>query len=97
MATLLQVARASFNDDPYIRDFGISVDTKMVTVTGRILPPPLLQYGGRVRRGGGEGRGEGGRERRRGEGRGGEGEEGGGEGRRVGGRVGRGEGGTSLI
>ena len=44
-----QVVRANFNEDPYIQDFGISVDQKMVTVTGRILPPPLLQYGGKVR------------------------------------------------
>ena len=44
-----QVARANFNEDPYVRDFGLSVDPKMVTVTGRILPPPLLQYGGKVR------------------------------------------------
>ena len=45
-----QVARANFNADPYVQDFGISVDTKMVTVTGRVLPPPKLQYGGKVRR-----------------------------------------------
>ena len=43
-----QVARANFNEDPYVQDFGISIDQKMVTVTGRILPPPLLQYGGKV-------------------------------------------------
>lgn len=43
-----QVARANFNADPYVQDFGISVDTKMVTVTGRVLPPPKLQYGGKV-------------------------------------------------
>lgn len=42
------VARANFNEDPYVRDFSISVDQKMVTVTGRILPPPLLQYGGKA-------------------------------------------------
>ena len=48
LSIYLQVARANFNDDPYVRDFGISVDQKMVTVTGRILPPPLLQYGGKV-------------------------------------------------
>ena len=51
MSTLstTQVARANFNEDPYVRDFGLSIDPKMVTVTGRILPPPLLQYGGKVR------------------------------------------------
>jgi len=43
---LPQVARANFNEDPYVQDFGIAIDQKMVTVTGRILPPPLLQYGG---------------------------------------------------
>ncbi|XP_064383428.1 protein argonaute-2-like [Halichondria panicea] len=43
------VARANFNDDPYVRDFGISVEQKMVNVNGRILPPPLLQYGGKSR------------------------------------------------
>ena len=31
-----------------MRDFGLSIDPKMVTVSGRILPPPLLQYGGKV-------------------------------------------------
>ena len=47
---LPQVARANFNEDPYVQDFGIAIDQKMVTVTGRILPPPLLQYGGKVGR-----------------------------------------------
>jgi eukaryotic translation initiation factor 2C len=42
------VVRADFNEDPFVRDFGISIDQKMVTVTGRILPPPLLQYGGKI-------------------------------------------------
>ncbi len=46
---LHQVSRANFNEDPYVRDFGIGIDTKMVNVTGRILPPPLLQYGGKVK------------------------------------------------
>ena len=44
----LQMAQANFNSDPYVQDFGISVDQKMVTVTGRVLPPPRLQYGGKV-------------------------------------------------
>jgi eukaryotic translation initiation factor 2C len=43
------VSRANFNADPYVKDFGIAVDTKMVTVTGRVLPPPKLQYGGKAR------------------------------------------------
>ena len=45
---LVQVASAKFNADPYVQDFGISVDQKMVMVTGRVLPPPKLQYGGKV-------------------------------------------------
>ena len=32
-----------------MREFGISVDSKMVMITGRVLPPPKLQYGGLVR------------------------------------------------
>ena len=31
-----------------MKDFGITVEQRMVNVTGRILPPPLLQYGGKV-------------------------------------------------
>ena len=31
-----------------MREFGISVDSKMVMITGRVLPPPKLQYGGLV-------------------------------------------------
>lgn len=42
------MAGANFNADPYVKDFGISVDQKMVMVTGRVLPPPKLQYGGKV-------------------------------------------------
>ena len=32
-----------------MREFGISVDSKMVMITERVLPPPKLQYGGLVR------------------------------------------------
>ena len=32
-----------------MREFNISVDSKMVMITGRVLPPPKLQYGGLVR------------------------------------------------
>jgi len=44
----LQVAKAKFNDDPYLQAFGITVASHMVDVQGRILPVPKLQYGGRV-------------------------------------------------
>jgi len=43
-----QVAKAKFNDDPYLQAFGITVASHMVDVQGRILPVPKLQYGGRV-------------------------------------------------
>lgn len=40
---------ANFNLDPYIQEFGIKVKDEMAEVTGRVLPAPILQYGGRVR------------------------------------------------
>lgn len=39
---------ANFNLDPYIQEFGIKVKDDMAEVTGRVLPAPILQYGGRV-------------------------------------------------
>ncbi|XP_032815439.1 protein argonaute-2 isoform X2 [Petromyzon marinus] len=39
---------ASFNSDPYVREFGIMVKDDMADVQGRVLNPPMLQYGGRV-------------------------------------------------
>lgn len=42
---------ANFNLDPYIQEFGIKVKDDMAEVTGRVLPAPILQYGGRVMRG----------------------------------------------
>lgn len=41
------VSKANFNDNPYLKDFGITIDHTMVQVTGRVLPAPRLQYGGR--------------------------------------------------
>lgn len=41
---------ASYNLDPYIQEFGIKVKDDMTEVTGRVLPAPILQYGGRVSR-----------------------------------------------
>ncbi|XP_033109683.1 protein argonaute-2-like isoform X1 [Anneissia japonica] len=39
--------RAKFNEDPFIREFGISICKEMTQVQGRVLQPPKLQYGGR--------------------------------------------------
>ncbi|XP_033120381.1 protein argonaute-2-like isoform X1 [Anneissia japonica] len=44
--SLLQ--RAKFNEDPYMRQFGISISNEMTEIQGRVLNPPRLQYGGRV-------------------------------------------------
>lgn len=46
-----QMKNANFNLDPYIQEFGIKVKDDMAEVTGRVLPAPILQYGGRVRHG----------------------------------------------
>uniref|UniRef100_A0A8C4QRB8 Protein argonaute-1 n=1 Tax=Eptatretus burgeri TaxID=7764 RepID=A0A8C4QRB8_EPTBU len=40
---------ANFNADPYVREFTIGVKDEMADVTGRVLTPPMLQYGGRSR------------------------------------------------
>lgn len=40
------VHRADFNNDPYLREFGLSISNSMTKVPGRVLPPPKLQYGG---------------------------------------------------
>lgn len=44
-----QMKNANFNLDPYIQEFGIKVKDDMAEVTGRVLPAPILQYGGRVK------------------------------------------------
>ena len=44
-----QMKNANFNLDPYIQEFGIKVKDEMAEVTGRVLPAPILQYGGRVK------------------------------------------------
>lgn len=44
----MQMKNASYNLDPYIQEFGIKVKDDMTEVTGRVLPAPILQYGGRV-------------------------------------------------
>jgi eukaryotic translation initiation factor 2C len=42
------VRRADFNNDPYVQEFGLTISNNMMEVRGRVLPPPKLQYGGRV-------------------------------------------------
>ena len=34
--------------DPYLKEFGVVVHNDMTELTGRVLPAPMLQYGGRV-------------------------------------------------
>lgn len=46
---LFKMRSASFNTDPYVREFGIMVKDEMTDVTGRVLQPPSILYGGRVR------------------------------------------------
>ncbi|OUC44492.1 PAZ domain protein, partial [Trichinella nativa] len=43
------VKRADFNNDPFAREFGISISPFMAEVYGRVLVPPKLLYGGRTR------------------------------------------------
>ncbi|KRZ04635.1 Protein argonaute-2 [Trichinella zimbabwensis] len=43
------VKRADFNNDPFAREFGISISPFMAEVYGRVLAPPKLLYGGRTR------------------------------------------------
>lgn len=52
---LFKMRSASFNTDPYVREFGIMVKDEMTDVTGRVLQPPSILYGGRVRGGGARG------------------------------------------
>ncbi|KAF3822785.1 hypothetical protein GH733_008159 [Mirounga leonina] len=44
---LFKMRSASFNTDPYVREFGIMVKDEMTDVTGRVLQPPSILYGGR--------------------------------------------------
>ncbi|XP_074657018.1 protein argonaute-2-like [Tubulanus polymorphus] len=44
------VKKANFNSDPHLQMFGVSINTAMTEVQGRVLPAPKLQYGGRQTR-----------------------------------------------
>lgn len=39
---------ANYNSDPFVQEFQFRVRDEMAEVTGRVLPAPMLQYGGRV-------------------------------------------------
>lgn len=42
-----QVDSARFDEDPYLKEYDLSVSNEMETVSGRVLPPPAIQYQGR--------------------------------------------------
>ncbi|XP_072175930.1 protein argonaute-2-like [Diadema setosum] len=42
------VQKANFNNDQYVRQFGLSISNEMVTIEGRVLPAPKIQYGGKL-------------------------------------------------
>ena len=46
--TCTQVKKASYNADPHLRTFGITVNPQMMDLHGRVLSHPKLQYGGAV-------------------------------------------------
>lgn len=48
------IRRADFNNDSYVQEFGLTISNNMMEVRGRVLPPPKLQYGGRVNSLGGQ-------------------------------------------
>uniref|UniRef100_A0AAY4E5W3 Protein argonaute-1 n=1 Tax=Denticeps clupeoides TaxID=299321 RepID=A0AAY4E5W3_9TELE len=42
------VRNANYDIDPFVQEFQFRVRDEMAEVTGRVLPAPMLQYGGRV-------------------------------------------------
>ena len=42
-----QLRDAEFNEDPFLKDFGIKVYDEMAPIEGRVLDPPKLQYQGK--------------------------------------------------
>ncbi|MCI4395505.1 hypothetical protein PGIGA_G00181350 [Pangasianodon gigas] len=45
----LEVRSANYEADPFVQEFQFRVRDEMAEVTGRVLPAPMLQYGGRNR------------------------------------------------
>ena len=39
---------ANLSEDKYLKSFGVEVTSKMVELSGRILPTPGIKYGDRV-------------------------------------------------
>ena len=39
---------ANYEADPFVQEFQFRVRDEMAQVMGRVLPAPMLQYGGRV-------------------------------------------------
>jgi len=39
------VCKADFHNDPYLKEFGLTISNSMIELSGRVLPPPKLQYG----------------------------------------------------
>ncbi|TSK20166.1 Protein argonaute-3 [Bagarius yarrelli] len=44
------VRSANYEADPFVQEFQFKVRDEMAHVTGRVLPAPMLQYGGRLRK-----------------------------------------------
>eukprot|EP00102_Acyrthosiphon_pisum_P021378 XP_016658588.1 PREDICTED: protein argonaute-2-like [Acyrthosiphon pisum] len=42
------VRQADFKNNPYVKEFGLTVSDSMIELRGRVLPPPKLQYGGQT-------------------------------------------------
>ena len=40
------IRKADFNNDPYVKEFGLNISHNLMEVRGRVLPPPKIQYGG---------------------------------------------------
>ncbi|XP_023346536.1 protein argonaute-1 isoform X2 [Eurytemora carolleeae] len=44
------ITKADFNNDPYVKKFGLDVSQRMMETQGRVLNPPKLEYGSRSAR-----------------------------------------------
>jgi len=42
------IRKANFKNDPYVKEFGLTISNSMIELRGRVLPPPKLQYGCRT-------------------------------------------------